>query len=231
MTAVPPKQPFPAWPRYSSNHPLERQRVSVHSVFRVFVGDVRLNCPGGGDVGVAASLIAFLPLGEAAPIRGARQPRIYFQRGVVVGDGLVEAAEPQKEEAAAVETVGVVRRQSGGCVAICEGERQIAVGCGAQPTAVVIGVCGFWIDLDRFRVVSDGAVEIALRVIGVAATVIGVGVIRMDLDRFRVVGDGAVDIAPVFVGDAAIVVGNGVFWIDLDRLRIVGDGAVEVALG
>jgi hypothetical protein len=69
--------------------------VSVHSVFRVFVGDVGLNCPGGGDVGVAAGLIAFLPLGEAASVQGARQPRICLQRRVVVGDGFVEAAEPQ----------------------------------------------------------------------------------------------------------------------------------------
>src|SRR5271168_2900579 len=55
-------------PRYSSHHLLERQRPSVHSISRVFVGDVGLNRPGGGDVGVAAGLIALSPLGEAARI-------------------------------------------------------------------------------------------------------------------------------------------------------------------
>jgi len=60
-----PKQSFPSRPRYASDHPLRCQRVSVHSAFREFVGHVGLNCPGGGDVSVAAGLIAFLPFAEA----------------------------------------------------------------------------------------------------------------------------------------------------------------------
>ncbi len=231
MAGIDPKRSSPSWPRYSSHRLAKRQRASARSIFRVFVGDVGLDGSGGGDVGVGAGLIAFLPLGKAAPIESARQPGIDLQRRVVIGDGLVEAVEPQIDEASAVETVGVVRGQSDAGVAIREGERRIAFAGGAQPAAVDIGEGAFRIDLDRARVVGDSAIEIALGFIGAAAVAVGGGIFRIDLDRLREVGDGSVEFTLGHIRVAAVVEAFGVFCLELDRLRVVGDGAVEIALG
>ena len=64
-------------------------------VFGVFVGEVSLNSPGGGDVGVAARPDRLSSAWRGRAHTRPRQPGIYLQRRVVIGDGLVEAAEPQ----------------------------------------------------------------------------------------------------------------------------------------
>ena len=78
-------------------------------------------------------------------------------------------------------------------------------------------------------VVSDGSVEIAFGVLGVAAIVVGSGVIRFEFDEVIVVGDGTVEVALGFFGVAAIVVGNGVFWVEFDGTGVVRNGSVKIA--
>ena len=67
----------------------------------------------------------------------------------------------------------------------------------------------FRIQLDRFGIVGDGLVVLALETVCPAAAEVGEGVFRIQLDRFGIVGDGTVVLALAVVGVAAIVVGRG----------------------
>src|SRR5262249_3125979 len=65
------------------------------------------------------------------------------------------------------------------------------------------------VDLDGAVVVSDGAVEVALGGIGVAAIVEGAGVIGAELEGLAVVLDSFVVVVLVVPEDAAIVIRDG----------------------
>src|SRR6266852_2896920 len=64
-----------------------------------------------------------------------------------------------------------------------------------------------WIDLNGPLIVRDGAVAVALGVVGVAAIVEGVRVAWVEPDRLIEVGDGAVAVVLGVVGVPAIVEG------------------------
>jgi len=55
-----------------------------------------------------------------------------------------------------------------------------------------LGEGKFRIELDRFVIVGDGAVEVAFVAMCVAAIDVGLNIFRIELDRLRVIGNGAV---------------------------------------
>jgi hypothetical protein len=61
------------------------------------------------------------------------------------------------------------------------------------------------IDAQALGVVEDGAIVVALEVIGAAAVEIGDVVAGSEPDRFAVIGDGAVVVALVFISNTAVV--------------------------
>ena len=79
-------------------------------------------------------------------------------------------------------------------------------------------------------VVGDGAIEIVLLIIGVAALVVGGGVLRIEPDGFAQIGDGAIEIAAAAQRDAAIVIDAGVVRIEAHGLVVIRHGGVAVAL-
>jgi hypothetical protein len=62
-------------------------------------------------------------------------------------------------------------------------------------------------ELDRFVVIVDRAVEVFLAEIRHGPVVVSIGVLGIEADRSAVIGDGAVVVALGAVGDAAVVVG------------------------
>src|SRR6476660_8359443 len=90
-----------------------------------------------------------------------------------------------------------------------------------------LGVCG--IEPDRFIVVGDGAVVVALVVVGATSILEGHGEFWIEADRLIVVGGRAVVVALFVISGTPIVEGHGQFGIEPDRLTQVGDGALEVA--
>ena len=81
-----------------------------------------------------------------------------------------------------------------------------------------------WIEPDRFTVVSDRAVIIALGTVGASAIVVGDCILGIEPDGLAVFGDGAVVITLGAVSEAA---GEGVLWIERDRIS--RDSAVGFA--
>jgi hypothetical protein len=87
------------------------------------------------------------------------------------------------------------------------------------------------IDRNGAIVVRNGAVAVALAVIGAATVVEGIRVIRINPDGLVEVGNGTVAVTLGVVRVAAAVEGIRVVRIDPDGLVEVGNGAVAVALG
>src|SRR5581483_3201873 len=86
------------------------------------------------------------------------------------------------------------------------------------------------IESDRLVVVGNGAVVIALGLIGIAAAVVCARILWLEPDRLGVVGDRAIVIALGLVGVATAAKCIGKFWIEPYRFVVV-DGAILVALG
>src|SRR5215471_1780949 len=99
---------------------------------------------------------------------------------------------------------------------------------GGAAVAVIGGMLR--VEPDRLVVVGDGAVEIALLLIGDGAVVEAVGV-GLEADRLAVVGDGPVVIALGVIGLAAVVDGVDIAGIEPNRLVVILQGAVEIAGG
>jgi carbonic anhydrase/acetyltransferase-like protein (isoleucine patch superfamily) len=79
-------------------------------------------------------------------------------------------------------------------------------------------------------IIENGAVVVALGLIGIAAIVIAIGVIGIEPDRLIIIGHGAVVVALAEIGDRPVVVGDGPvrlgFAIRLDQRRATADLAI-----
>ena len=98
-------------------------------------------------------------------------------------------------------------------------------------SAIVIGHRIVRLELDRGVEVGDGAAEVALEFIGVAAVIEGDRVVRVELDRLIEILDGAVDRVLVPERQAAIVISETVAGVVFYRLIEIENGAIEVAFG
>ena len=84
------------------------------------------------------------------------------------------------------------------------------------------------IEPDRSVVVRDGAIDVALHLVGLAAIVEGLDEVEVEPDRIAVIRDRGVDVALGLFGVAAVVVGRRVGGMQLDRLVVVRDRVIEV---
>jgi hypothetical protein len=86
------------------------------------------------------------------------------------------------------------------------------------------------IECQRLVVVSEGAIILALFLIGIAAAGIGASIFRIEMDRLIVVRDRAVVIALGRIDNAAVDVGGSKFWIEPECLIAIGHRSVKLML-
>ena len=129
--------------------------------------------------------------------------------------------------AAIVERNGVTRIERHCLVEIADGAVKFAAA--RAGVAAVVQTDRIGRKPDRFIVVGDGAVVIALAEIGEAATAERRGIFRIEPDRLVVVGDGTVELALAGARDAAVVECGGLRRVALDCLIVVGDSAGDIA--
>ena len=99
--------------------------------------NIALDRPGGGDVRVSPGPVSFLLLRQTAPVQGAGQFGFELEGGAVVGNGVVQPAELQEDEAAAIKSIWIVWLETQGLIAIAEGLPQVARERRERPAAVV----------------------------------------------------------------------------------------------
>jgi hypothetical protein len=86
------------------------------------------------------------------------------------------------------------------------------------------------IEAERQAEIGNGAVVVALVLVGQTAIVVGRGIPRIESQGPVEIDDGAIVLAVVDVGQAAIVVGDVIFWVESERLVGVCDSAIVLAL-
>jgi len=93
------------WPAVSSGMVVK----SVNPIAAEFVSYAGVNGPRGGEIAVGSALVALLPLRQSSAVQRVRNLRVDLEgRGEIV-DRVIEFAELEVAEAAAVEGVGIVR--------------------------------------------------------------------------------------------------------------------------